>query len=143
MGQLVGERQVGGKNLSSNKGVFEKFFLISVITSLIGLFLPWVIVIDRNVRGFQNLYGVIVLILLVFSLSIFYFPRRKSKHVSICLIVIGIVSFLLVLRSFSELDYVIDLLTEIFINYGKGLFITGLGSIGIFIVGIFGLKGKK
>lgn len=142
-GQLVGKRQVGGINLFSNKSGFEKIFLISVLTIFIGLFLPWVDVMDRNVRGFQNFYGLIVLALLVFSLSIFYFPRIKSKHISIYLVVIGIVSFLLVLRSFTELGYVIDPLTRIFIGYGIGLYITGLGSIGIFIAGIVGLKRKR
>ena len=124
----------------SNKDGFEKIFLISVLTTFIGILLPWVDAINRNISGIETFYGGIISTLLLVSLGIFYLTRRKGKLVSISLVVIGILSFLLVLRSFTELGYAITPLTGIFIDHGIGGYITALGSIGIAIAGTVGLK---
>ncbi|HLR59658.1 MAG TPA: LPXTG cell wall anchor domain-containing protein [Pseudogracilibacillus sp.] len=129
--------------MNINKGGFEKNFLISVLITFIGILLPWVDSIKGNISGIENFYGVFILILLLVSLGIFYFTRRKKKLVSISLVIIGILSFLLVMRTFTELGYAINPLTGIFVDYGIGVYITALGSIGIAIVGTVGLKGKK
>jgi|SRR5690625_960311 len=129
--------------MNNNKSSLEKIFLISVLTTFIGILLPWVDAINGNISGIETFYGVVILTLLLVSLGIFYFTRRKWKLVSISLVVIGILSFLLVLRSFTELGYAINPLTGIFVDYGIGGYITALGSIGIAIAGTVGLKGKK
>lgn len=129
--------------MNNNKSSFEKIFLISILTTFIGILLPWVKAINGNIYGIETFYGVVILTLLLVSLGIFYFSRRKWKFVSISLVVIGILSFLLVLRSFTELSYGINPLTRIFVDYGIGGYITALGSIGIAIAGTVGLKGKK
>lgn len=124
----------------NNKDSFEKIFLVSVLITFIGTLLPWVNGVDRDISGIEILYGGIISTLLLVSLSVFYFAGKKEKLVSIVLVVIGILSFLLVLRSFTELGYAITPLTGIFIDYGIGVYITALGSIGIAIAGIVGLK---
>lgn len=129
--------------MNINKGGFEKTFLISVLITFIGILLPWVDSIKGNISGIENFYGVFILILLLVSLGIFYFTRRKRKLVSISLVVIGILSFLLVLRTFTELSYGINSLTRVFVVYGIGVYITAIGSIGIAIAGTVGLKKRK
>lgn len=127
----------------SNRSGFEKIFLISVLTTLIGILLPWVNGFNGNISGIESFYGVIIFILLLVSLGIFYFTQNKRGLVSISIVVIGILSFLFVLRSFIDLSYGINPITGIYVDYGKGGYITALGSIGIVIAGIVGLKEKK
>jgi len=105
--------------------------------------LPWVDSITGNISGIETFYGVIIFILLLVSLGLFYFTQNKWGLVSISLVVFGVLSFLLVLRSFIDLSYGINPLTGIYVDYGKGGYITALGSIGIVIAGIVGLIGKS
>src|SRR5690625_6660806 len=97
--------------MNNNKDGFEKIFLISVLTTFIGILLPWVDAINRNISGIETFYGGIISTLLLVSLGIFYLTRRKGKLVSISLVVIGILSFLLVLRSFIEFVYFVTYFT--------------------------------
>lgn len=105
--------------------------------------MPWVNGFNGNISGIESFYGVIIFILLLVSLGIFYFTQNKRGLVSISIVVIGILSFLFVLRSFIDLSYSINPITGIYVDYGKGGYITALGSIGIVIAGIVGLKEKK
>lgn len=126
----------------SNKSSFEKTFLISILTTFIGVLLPWIDAINGNINGFETFYGLAILTLLIVSIGVFYLTSKKNL-VPISLVVIGIVSCLLVWRTFTELSYGINPLTGVFVDYGIGGYITGLGSIGIVIAGIVGLKSKN
>jgi len=101
--------------LFSNRSGFEKIFLISVLTTLIGILLPWVDGLNGNISGLESFYGVIIFILLLVSLGIF-FTQHKRGLVSISIVVIGILSLLFVLRSFIDLSYSINPFTGIYVD---------------------------
>lgn len=78
--------------------------------------MPWVDGFNGNISGIESFYGVIIFILLLVSLGIFYFTQYKRGLVSISIVVIGILSFLFVLRSFIDLSYGINPFTGIYVD---------------------------
>lgn len=118
----------------------KRTFVISVIITFIGVLLPWVETIEGNKIGIQIIYGGIIHTLLFISLAFWYFVKNKDLFISILFILIGALSFYLVLRTYIEFSYVLNPITRIYWDRGIGVYITALGSIGIVLAGIIGIK---
>ncbi|MEC5425748.1 hypothetical protein QGM71_19960 [Virgibacillus sp. C22-A2] len=118
----------------------RRTFVISVIITFIGVMLPWLETIEGNKIGIQTIYGAIIHTLLLISLAFWYFVKNKDLFISILFLLIGALSFYLVLRTYIEFSYVLNPFTRIYWDRGIGVYITGLGSIGIVLAGIIGIK---
>lgn len=119
------------KGVSSDK----KLLLASVTITVIGILLPWVGVHEAPLRGFHLKYGIRLLILLVISLMVVHISRKMLA--SILIVIISSLSIFIVLQSFVELFGSAQ--SPSFFNLGIGVFVTGLGTVGMTFSGISGI----
>ncbi|WP_047982018.1 hypothetical protein [Ornithinibacillus contaminans] len=121
------------------KSKIARIYLSSILITLMGFLLPWIHTHDRSGSGLYPINGVIALLILV-SLIVFFTVKNKML-VSIVMIITGVLSFLIVFYTFfSSLVVFINPFISSFVSYGIGIFVTALGTLGIIIAGIVGIK---
>lgn len=129
------------KGISSVK----KLLLASVTITVIGILLPWVGADESPLRGFHLKYGIRLLILLIISLMVVHISRKMLA--STLIVIISPLSFFIIVQAYVELVGSAQSYAELLdspqssslFSPGIGIFVTGLGAIGMIISGITGI----
>lgn len=122
--------------------LYEKVYIISYLTTLVSLFLPWLAVYTENVLGIRILFGIAIFWLLFISALLFFRAKIKEKVLAISSIVIGILCLAAAIGTFIGYRIPVSLGLG-FIQFGIGPYIATVGSIGSIISGVLGLKHKR
>jgi hypothetical protein len=120
----------------------EKIYFFSFLLTFIGLLLPWFRGLIYFIPGIILPFGSLVLILLTIHSIIFFWTKRRQKVLSVSSIVIGSLCLL------SEIGHLVVYQPAVNIGDGlygvsMGVYVGIIGSLGILISGVLGLKQKK
>lgn len=120
----------------------EKIYFYSYLVTLISLFLPWIRVIHVFVPGIILPFGGITVILLTFSAIHFWWAKIKEKVLLRSNIFFGFLCLLSCIGHFMGYQPTFNFYGGLF-AYSFGVYLAIIGSLGIIISGIVGLKEKK
>lgn len=128
---------------SHSNSMRPKLFIISIFLIYIGVLLPWLHVGEYTILGIQvPVVGLSILILLSISLGIFFFVKNSRKLVSVIFIVVGFLSLIATLFAFFSYWIIISIF-GIFTNFGIGIYLSLIGSLGLAISEIMHLIRKE
>ena len=120
----------------------EKIYFYSFLIAYVSLFLPWLRLLAFFVPGIILPFGGLTAILLTFNAIHFFWAKRKQKVLAISNIVIGSLCILCGIGHFLGYQPSVSFVGGLY-TYFIGVYLSILGSIGILISGILGVKHKK
>lgn len=120
----------------------EKIYFYSFLIAYVSLFLPWLRLVHVFVPGIILPFGGLTAILLTFNGIHFFWAKRKQKVLAISNIVIGSLCILSGIGHFLGYQPTFSFVGGLF-AYSIGVYLSILGSIGILISGVLGVKHKK
>lgn len=123
----------------------EKFYIISFFITLISLFLPWLgsfIFSEANIIGIRFPFGVILFAFLSLNAMLSFIFRKKEGFVSILNIILGILCLGTVIAAFIIYNIAITISLGTLL-YGIGMYVAVIGSLGIIISGILGIRDNR
>ena len=120
----------------------EKIYFYSFLIAYVSLFLPWLRLLAFFVPGIILPFGGLTAILLTFNAIHFFWAKRKQKVLAISNIVIGSLCILSGIGHFLGYQPSVSFVGGLY-TYFIGVYLSILGSIGILISGILGVKHKK
>lgn len=120
----------------------EKIYFYSFLIAYASLFLPWLRLLNIFVPGIILPFGGLTVILLTFNGIHFFWAKRKQKTLTISNIVIGSLCILCGIGHFLGYQPSVSFVGGLY-TYSIGVYLSTLGSVGILISGILGVKHKN
>ncbi len=122
----------GEEGLLFKNKIFSIIFLVGTIITCIGILLPWIDTIFMPFLGIGTWGGMIVFALLISNVCCFFFVRKRVKLSSVLFILSGIITIVIVYPPKA-------LVSDPFVRYGIGTYVTAIGYSFIILSGIGGL----